>query len=112
MIPRICSLLFILFSIGLFAQTSEVAQTKQTSVKKKGSCKAIKIACEKAGFVRRNNAQKKDGTGIGIWPNCIKSIVDEKIVPGTLLPIPKIPPEVRKKCLESNPNFVNQGNSK
>jgi len=66
-----------------------------------GPCKAVKEACEKAGFVK---GQAKEGTGL--WVDCIEPIMKGSAQPAEAKkPLPKVSADLVNACKAKHPDF-------
>jgi hypothetical protein len=68
---------------------------------KEGPCKAIKEACEKAGFIKGDAKQ-----GFGLWVDCIDPIMKGTPQPaGAKKPLPAVGADMVNACKAKHPNF-------
>ena len=88
----------------MLAAANSFAEDKH---QKEGSCKEIKEACEKAGFVK---GEAKEG--YGLWVDCIDPIMKGAPQPGKAKkPLPAVAADSINACKAKHPEF-GQGHGK
>jgi hypothetical protein len=77
------------------------ADDKTPQHEKEGPCHEIKVACEKAGFVKGEYKE-----GYGLWVDCIDPIMQGKAQPkNAVKALPKVSADTVSACKAKHPEF-------